>query len=61
MRIRKSPTQNKFSDYLEADCLKGLSETELKKAKKDIKKFHEMGLAVPYGIIRKSIIDNRSK
>ena len=52
MKSKSQPTITNYGNHLEQACYDGLKMNQLTWAKKKIKYFKDLGLAVPYGLIR---------
>jgi len=57
MKTKTQPTVTNSGNYLEQSLMKGLNKTQEQYAKSQVKKYSELGLAIPYGIIRKTAIN----
>lgn len=54
MKRKTQPKLVESGNYLEQGLFKGLNKTQKNYAEKQLKKFKEMGVAIPYGVIRKT-------
>lgn len=53
MKKRSRPLETKFGNYIEQSLVDGLTEKGKRYAIEQVKRFEAIGIAVPYGLIRK--------
>ena len=56
LKPKKQPINLNSGDYILQACIKGLTKNQAKFAKNRIELFESLGVAVPYGLIRKEAL-----
>lgn len=57
MNTKTQPKEVKSGNYLEQALFKGLNKKQVNWAKEQVEKFENLGVAIPYGIIRKGALE----